>query len=232
MSKVAFKAENIGLCYHSSYRLSFLGKRSDAFWALEDLSFELYHGECLGIVGRNGAGKSTLLRVIAGIYRPDRGKIEDYNNSVALLSLGAGFINSLSGRDNMILSAMLLGLPRKKVLERLDDMVEFSELGKFIDEPIFTYSTGMRARLGFSVAIQSDPDIILVDEVLGVGDRDFKEKSSAKMKELIRSGKTVVIISHQAGTIKELCSRAIWIESGVTKMSGPVEEVIAQYEAS
>lgn len=228
-SNIVLKARNIGLFYNTGGRRLF-AKKKHRHWALKDVSFDLHRGECLGFVGKNGAGKSTLMRLIAGIHKPDTGTLENYGHTVALLSLGAGFLNDLSGRDNMILSGMLLGLSRKQVMERLEAMIAFSELEDSIDEQIYTYSTGMRARLGFSVAIQSNPDVILVDEVLGVGDKDFRQKSSTEMKRLIKSGKTVVLISHNKNTISELCDRAVWLHQGCSEVSGDVDKVMAAYE--
>ena len=225
--KLVMRARNVGLYYNNKRKIDLACK--NRYWALKDVSFDLYEGECLGILGKNGAGKSTLLRIIAGIHKPDRGTLENFGHTVALLTLGAGFINHLSGRDNMILSAQLLGLSKTEVQKRLDSMIEYSELEDFIDEPIFTYSTGMRGRLGFAVAIQSDPDVILIDETLGTGDKDFKQKSSETLRSMISSGKTVVLISHSAGTIKKLSNRAMIIQNGETVTQGAVEDVSQQY---
>lgn len=201
-------------------------------WVLEDVSFDLMHGETLGVVGRNAAGKSTLLRLLAGIIRHDRGSVVNHGGCTAsLLSLQAGFLPHLSGRENAILSGILLGLRRREIEVRMDRVIEFSELGEQIDEPLRNYSSGMRARLGFSVAFQADPDILLVDEVLGVGDEAFKAKSSRAMRERIRSDKTIVLVSHHAGTIRELCDRAVWLDAGVTRAVGRVDEVLACYQA-
>ncbi len=223
----AIRARNIGIFYNNKRKVDLLGKHR--YWALKDISFDLYKGECLGVLGKNGAGKSTLMRLIAGIHTPDKGEIETFGNSVSLLTIGAGFINYLSGRDNMILSAQLLGLSKKEANERLRKMIRFSGLDGFIDEPVYSYSTGMRARLGFSVAIESDPDVLLIDEVLGVGDKDFKKQSSEKMRKLIKSGKTIVLISHSAETIQELSDRAILIENGKTVCCGEPANVVERY---
>lgn len=204
--------------------------RKEPFHALRDVSFELYHGESLGIVGRNGAGKSTLLRVLAGIIEPDTGALVNNGYKAALLSLQVGFDPFLNGRYNAILSGLLLGFRKKDIVDRMDDIIDFAELHDFIDQPVRTYSSGMRARLGFAVAFQLDPDVLLIDEVLGVGDAKFKEKSSAVMKEKIRSDKTVVLVSHSASTIKELCQRVVWIEHGEMRAAGPPEEVLKAYQ--
>lgn len=201
------------------------------YWALKDVSFEVYHGETLGIIGRNGTGKSTLLRVLAGIIAPDGGEIENDGCRVSLLSLQVGFIPHLTGRQNAVLSGMLLGLHRRQIERRMEAVVAFSELGEFIDQPVRSYSMGMRARLGFSVAFQADPDVLLVDEVLGVGDLAFRQKSSDAMRERIRSNKTVVLVSHATQTVLELCDRVIWIDGGRTRMEGAPKQVLDQYAA-
>ena len=227
--KLAIQARNIGLFYDSKRKIDLAGKHR--FWALEDISFDLYQGECLGVLGRNGAGKSTLMRTLAGIHEPDRGNLETFGNTVSMLTLGAGLVNYLSGKDNMLLTAQLLGLSKKAAKAKLEEMIDFAELENFIDEPVYSYSTGMRARLGFAVAVQCDPDILLIDEVLGVGDRSFQRKSSEKMKEIIHSGKTVVLISHHSETIKQLSDRALLIDSGKTVSEGQVDEVVEVYNS-
>lgn len=199
------------------------------FWVLKNISFDLYPGETLGVVGRNAAGKSTLLRLLAGIIHHDRGRLINHARSVALLSLQAGFVPYLTGRQNAILSGLLLGLRRAQIETRMEAIIEFSELGAFIDQPLSTYSSGMRARLGFSVAYQVEPDVLLIDETLGVGDEEFKKKSTAAMHARIQSDKTVVLVSHVPGTIRNLCNRAIWIDEGVTRAVGDVGEVLKAY---
>lgn len=196
---------------------------------LNDISFDLYHGETVGIIGRNGAGKTTLLKIIAGILEPDKGHVANNGARVSLLSLGVGFVPHLSGRQNAVLSGILLGLRTSEIEQKLDAIVEFSGLGQFIDQPLHTYSSGMRARLGFSVAIQVDPNVLLVDEVLGVGDEEFRVKSTLEMKRLIRSDKTVVLVSHNQHTVRELCDRLIWIENGNIRQIGPTTEVLPNY---
>ena len=218
---------NIGLYY--SRRQGFL-KRSK-YWALTDISFDLYAGETLGIIGKNGVGKSTLLRVLAGIVEPNSGEMKIYRKGLrfSLISIQAGFVPYLSGRENAILSGMLLGATKKEINERLDDILAFSELDGFFDQPVNTYSTGMRARLGFSVAYHINPDVILLDEVLGVGDEAFRNKSTAAMKRRIKSDKTVVLVSHNVPLIREICDRLIWIENGKTQAEGKVDTVIDAY---
>jgi len=226
--KTVVRVRNVGVSY--SRRAGFL--RNTAFWALHDVSFDLYHGETLGIVGRNGAGKSTLLRVLAGIMAPDRGAIAfEAGCRASLLSLQVGFVPYLSGRENAILSGLLLGMHRREIEERMPAITEFSGLGDFIDEPIRSYSTGMRARLGFAVAFHANPEILLVDEVLGVGDEEFREKSSQAIKERIHSDHTVVLVSHQVQALLDLCDRLVWVEGGTTRMEGDARTVMDAYHA-
>ena len=218
---------HVGLYY--SRRQHFL-KRS-RFWALQDVSFDLHTGETLGVIGRNGVGKSTLLRVLAGIISPSTGKMVVHRSGlrISLISLQAGFVPFLSGRENAILSGMLLGATKNEIISRLDDIVSFSVLNGFFDEPVNTYSTGMRARLGFSVAYHVDPDVILLDEVLGVGDEAFRKKSTDAMKQRIRSDKTVVLVSHSVPLLREVCDRLVWIEDGRTQAQGNVPEILEAY---
>jgi lipopolysaccharide transport system ATP-binding protein len=220
--------KNVGVRYRR--KAGFM--RSNAFWALHDVSFDLKHGETLGVIGRNGAGKSTLLRLLAGILAPDTGSILRKTDKVSLLALQAGFIPALTGRENAVLSGILLGMSRAEVEARMDEMVRFAELEQFIDEPVRTYSSGMRARLGFTVAFQADPDVLLIDEVLGIGDASFKEKSSAAMHEKIASDKTVVIVTHHPETIMDLCDRVVWVNQGVTVEVGEPLAVVEHYQQS
>ena len=215
---------NVGLYYKRNR-----GVFGEPFWALKDISFDLYHGETLGVIGRNGVGKSTLLRIMAGIVKPNKGTFINNGYQVSLLSLRLGFIDYLTGRENIVLSGMFLGLRKKEIKAKIDAIVEFSELGDFIDQPIATYSSGMVARLGFSVAFQVDPDILLIDEVLGVGDAEFSQKSTKVMQEKIRSNRTIVFVSHNGDIIKKLCNRAVWIEEGVTQAEGETTMVLRKY---
>jgi lipopolysaccharide transport system ATP-binding protein len=197
---------------------------------LRGVSFDVHAGETLGVVGRNGAGKTTLLRLLAGILGPDRGIIERAAGvRASLLSLQVGFLPQLTGRENATLSGMLLGLRRAEVDERLSSIVEFAGLHAAIDDPISTWSDGMRARLGFSVAYHADPDLLLLDEALGTGDAEFHEKSAAAMRERIRSDRTCVLVSHDAAAIAELCDRCLWIERGEVAASGSPADVLAAY---
>jgi lipopolysaccharide transport system ATP-binding protein len=228
MSKTpVLELSHVGFYYQKRRSLSSQNK----FWALRDVSFSLHKGESLGVIGRNGAGKSTLLRLLAGIVNPDKGTIVNHGFTTSLLSLQAGFTTYLSGRDNTIISGLILGIPKTTINKKMEAIKEFSGLEHFFEEPVQSYSSGMKARLGFSIAYQLDPDVLLVDEVLGVGDELFKQKSSRAMKEKIRSDKTVVLVTHAASTIQELCDRAVWIEEGTTKSVGQAGEVLQEYMA-
>ena len=227
MSAPLISMENVGVAFNAQVRIG-----APRFWALEDVSLTLGRGERLGVIGRNGAGKSTLLRTLAGIIEPDRGSIMRAPVTCQLLSLAVGFMQHLSGRDNAILSGLLLGLRRRDIERRLPAILEFSELGDFFEQPISTYSTGMLARLGFSVAMQVEPEILLIDEVLSVGDADFAQKSGAALRARIHGGTTVVFVSHSDNQIREVCDRAVWIEHGRSVTQGNVDDVLRAYHAT
>ena len=228
---VVLRAEDVALRYLVRGRLFARGRMHR--WALGGVSFEVRSGETLGIVGRNGAGKSTLLRVLAGILGPDRGRVHRAPGlRASLLSLQVGFLPQLTGRENATLSALLLGLRRAEARARMDAIADFAGLAHVLDEPIGTWSDGMRARLGFSVAFHADPDLMLVDEALGTGDAAFHEKSAAAMRRRIRSDRTCVLVSHDAATIAELCDRCLWIEDGILAAEGSTREVLAAYAAA
>ena len=203
--------------------------RAHEFWAVDDVSFDLSRGEILGIIGSNGAGKSTLLKLINGIFFPDKGRITVKGLLGALNEIGAGFHPMLTGKENVYINAAILGIPRKKVDRKFKGIVDFSGIGDFINMPVKFYSSGMHARLGFSVAVHMDADILLVDEVLAVGDQEFQEKSMKHMVELMRANKAVIIISHSLYRIESLCNRVIWIEKGRIITAGPAKEVIKAY---
>ena len=224
--KPVITVQNVGVRY--GYRGSLF--RNDVVEALRDVSFTLYQGDSLGIIGRNGAGKSTLLRLLGGIILPDSGRVINNNVRTSLLALQVGFDPELSGRANALLSGMLLGFRYEDVKANLDKIIAFSELGEFIDKPVKTYSVGMRGRLGFSIALEMNPDVILIDEVLGVGDKEFRKKSMAVMKKKLLSDQTVVLVSHSGQMVKKFCNRVIWIEDGVSKMEGNPNEVVDAYE--
>jgi len=196
---------------------------------LKGISFEIRKGECVGIVGRNGAGKSTILGLIAGVLKPDSGRIVVQGRVSPLLELGAGFHPDLTGRENIVLNGVLLGMTKREVLAKMEEIIEFSGLGDFIDEPIRTYSSGMVARLGFSVIAHLEPEILLIDEVLAVGDAEFQKKSFHKILEFKKKGVTIVIVSHALDSLAKLCDRALLLEGGYIKLDAKPEEVISAY---
>ncbi|MCF7977041.1 MAG: ABC transporter ATP-binding protein [Chromatiaceae bacterium] len=197
--------------------------------ALDDLSFDVLRGETLGVIGGNGSGKSTLLRVLAGIYRPNGGEIARRCDRIMLLSLALGFDPELSARENALLSGVLLGGARRAVSEKLDEILAFAELEERANDPLKTYSSGMRARLGFSVALTMKADLLLIDEVLGVGDLQFQQKAKAAMLDRINSEQTVVFVSHSIGMVEQLCSRVIWLDQGRIVLQGDTQSVLAAY---
>ena len=208
-------------------------KKADAkvYEAVRGVSFAVPKGEILGIVGKNGSGKSTMLRAIAGIFSPDSGTIDLKGNSVSLLSIGVGFQPKLTGRENIVLSGMLLGFSEEQVRAKMDEIIEFANLGDFIDMPVKTYSSGMHSKLAFSITAILEADIMLIDEVLSVGDAKFKKKSYNNMKELISNeDRTVLIVSHSSETLKELCTSVLWLHEGEMKMIGKPEEVLPAYD--
>jgi lipopolysaccharide transport system ATP-binding protein len=224
MSDVLIELDHVGIAFSAQRRMS-----GGHFWALEDVSLQLRRGERLGVIGRNGAGKSTLLRAIAGILVPDRGTIRRAPVSCQLLSLALGFVPHLSGRDNAVLSGLLLGLRRRDITARLAAIREFSELGDFFEQPIAAYSAGMLMRLAFSVAIQVEPDVLLIDEVLAVGDAEFQQKSGAALRARMREGHTVVLVSHDESQIASLCNRVLWIEHGKSVLEADRDTVFEAY---
>lgn len=210
------------------------GRKSVAedFWAVRDVSFEVPKGTTFGLIGRNGSGKSTLLKTLAKILYPDQGSITMNGKAASLLEVGSGFHPELSGRENIYLNGSILGLSRKEVKARYDDIVEFSGVRKFIDQPVKNYSSGMYVRLGFSVAIHVQPDILVVDEVLAVGDGAFRKKSSQKFREFTKSGRTVILVSHSLGQIKEMCDNVAWLDQGRLRMVGDAKTVANEYGAT
>jgi ABC-type polysaccharide/polyol phosphate transport system ATPase subunit len=202
----------------------------ERFYALRGVSFAVEHGESLGIVGSNGAGKSTLLNVATGVSLPSEGTVVVQGRLAALLELGSGFHPDLTGAENVRINAALLGLSRAKVHRRFDGIVEFSGIGDFIDEPLRTYSAGMMMRLAFSVAINVEPDVLIVDEVLGVGDQNFFAKCFEKILEFRRAGRTILCVSHALETLESLCDRGLWLDRGQVVKAGPIGEVIQAYQ--
>ena len=206
--------------------------RYEEFWALQDVSFEVKHGETFGIVGSNGSGKSTMLKCLSKILYPNKGSVQVNGRLAALLELGAGFHYELSGRENVYLNGAILGMTKRDLDLRFDDIVQFAGLEKFIDSPVKNYSSGMVVRLGFAIAANVEPEILLVDEVLSVGDQTFQRKSSEKIEEFRREGRTIVVVSHGMGQMKQLCERLAWLDKGELKMLGPADDVIAEYTGS
>ena len=199
---------------------------SDSFLAVDDVSFTVDQGESIGLMGLNGSGKSTLLKVINGVMVPDTGRVLTRGRIAGLIATGAGFHPQLTGRDNVFLNAAILGMSEKETKARFDDIVEFADIGKFLDTPVGHYSSGMFARLGFAVAVHTDSDIFLVDEVLAVGDKPFKKKCMEKMREIKESGRTLFYVSHAAGSVRKMCDRVIVLEKGRKAFDGPADEGI------
>ena len=243
MGETVIKVENVGMEFNLSqektdnlkeYVIKFLKKELmyQSFWALQDVSFEVKKGDKLGVLGLNGAGKSTLLKLISGVMKPTHGNIELNGRISPLLELGAGFDPSYTGRENIFLNGAMLGYPKEFIESKFDEIVEFSEIGDFMDVPLKNYSSGMVARLGFSIATVVEPQILILDEVLSVGDAKFKEKSENRMKSLLNQDVTVLFVSHSIDQVRRLCNKAIWLEKGKLVMQGSVEEVSEKYEQS
>ena len=231
MKPTLITLKNAGLCYRPLRTV--FSRTKKEIWALRGLNLEIKEGEKLGVIGRNGCGKSTLTRVLAGIYGLDEGSIEFARKGlhVELLSLGVGFEGNLTGAENAVLNGMLMGKSKRHMVSRIDKIKDFSGLGDFFDYPVYTYSSGMNLRLGFSVALETDPDVLLIDEVLGVGDQMFSIKSEAALREKFTSNRTVVLISHDASSIIRLCERAIWLEKGQILAEGNPAEVAEKYHS-
>lgn len=203
----------------------------EEFWALKDISFSIPKGAAVGIVGLNGSGKSTLLKIIAQVLKPTKGSVSVFGTIAPLIELGAGFDMDLTARENIYLNGAVLGYSRSQMREKFDNIMDFAELWDFVDSPLKNYSSGMVARLGFSIATASMPDILIVDEILGVGDFKFQEKCQMRMNKIIGNGATVIFVSHSIKQVREVCSRAIWLEKGKLIMDGSVDEICDQYSA-
>lgn len=231
---------NLGIEKNFSLKLFFINlfkprkkkeKKTD-FWALKDVSFEVKRGEVVGFIGSNGAGKSTMLKVIAGVMKPTNGKVEVHGNICPMIELGAGFDMDLTARENIFLNGAVLGYSKKFIEEKFDEIVEFSELKDFLDVPVRNFSSGMTARLAFSIATVVDPEILIVDEILSVGDMAFQAKSEAKMRSMIGGGTTVLYVSHSINSIKSICDKAVWLDHGKVIKMGPAEEICDEYSKS
>jgi ABC-type polysaccharide/polyol phosphate transport system ATPase subunit len=238
--RTAISVENVSVTYRTSIERAptlrstvlRLGRRERVVREIEavrNVSFDVPHGTVLGIVGANGAGKSTLVRTIAGILPPSEGRVEIHGRVSTLLALGVGFNRKLSGRENVVLGGLAAGLKRGQLAEKYDDIVAFAELEEFMDMPMRTYSSGMYGRLAFSVAVNMEPDILLIDEAMSAGDARFRRKSARKMRELCGEDRTVVLVSHALGTIQELCDQAIWMDRGQLRMWDEPEAVVNAY---
>ncbi len=201
-------------------------------WALKDASFEVSPGEVVGVIGRNGAGKSTLLKILARVTKPTEGLAKVHGRLGSLLEVGTGFHSELNGRENVYLSGAILGMKKREIAQKFDEIVAFSEIEKFIDTPLKHYSSGMQMRLAFAVAAHLEPEILLVDEVLAVGDIAFQKKCLGKMSDVARGGRTILFVSHQLTQVRRLCERAIWIDAGKVHMNGPTGEVLGNYESA
>ena len=207
-------------------------KADNTIWALKNVSLEVRHGDILGVIGSNGAGKTTLLKILSRITEPTSGRAELRGRVGSLLEMGTGFHPELTGQENIFLNGAILGMTRREIQQKFDEIVEFAEIGKFIDLPLKRYSTGMGTRLAFSVAAHLEPEILLVDEVLAVGDLGFRKKCLGKMKDVSQEGRTILFVSHEMNNIRRLCQKAVWLNAGEVKAQGGVREVVAQYEAS
>jgi lipopolysaccharide transport system ATP-binding protein len=249
MSKVAIRTERLGKEYRRGPRAAsgllrdtltrafsspaslFRRARAEKFWALRNISLEVGQGEVIGLIGRNGSGKTTLLKILSRITRPTEGTAEIDGRVGTLLEVGTGFHPELTGRENAFLSAAILGMKRQEIARKFDEIVAFAELEKFIDTPVKHYSTGMSVRLAFAVAAHIEPEILLVDEVLAVGDIKFQRRCLGKMGEVARTGRTIILVSHQLNQIRRLCRLAIWLDSGQVRQAGPAAEIVTAYEA-
>ncbi len=235
----AIKVDNVTKKFKIYYDKANTLKERLVFWknknnseertVLKNIDLEIEKGETVALIGVNGSGKSTLLKLMTKIIYPTHGKIVTYGKLTSLLELGAGFHDDFTGRENIYFNASIFGLTHSEIDDRIDDIIEFSELKDFIDNPVRTYSSGMYMRLAFSVAINVDADILLIDEILAVGDQHFQDKCFSKLKELRDSDKTIVIVSHSLDSVRKLCTRGIWINNGQVRMDGNINEVIDEY---
>jgi lipopolysaccharide transport system ATP-binding protein len=250
MSEIVIRAEDLGKQYRVGERERYLTFRdvlmravqspmkffrpapTELMWALRDVSLQVEHGEVIGIIGRNGSGKTTLLKILSRITRPTTGSAEVYGSVRSLLEVGTGFHPELTGRENMYLSGAILGMSRREIERKFESIVAFSGVERFIDTSLKHYSTGMQMRLAFAVAAHLEPDILLVDEVLAVGDLEFQRKCLGKMEEVSGSGRTILFVSHQMNQIRRLCKRVIWLEAGEIYRSGPTAAILGEYEAA
>ncbi len=240
MSDPIVDIRDLGIFYrlnrkkHITLKSALLGhwrrEKPPVIWALKGVDLTCHEGETWGIIGPNGAGKSTLCLVLSQILTPDSGSVQIRGKVSTLLTLGAGFDKDLSGRDNIYLNAAFLGIPRKQIEQQIDEIIEFSELAEFIDQPMRFYSSGMKSRLGFSIATTLQPEILVLDEVLSVGDQTFRAKSKARIEEMMRESRLIVIVSHSMSFLRETCTHCLWLEKGLVRMSGKAAEVLDAFE--
>lgn len=228
MSKNDILVELDNVSIHYGHGASFFNKKK--FTALDSIGFTINRGESIAIIGRNGAGKSTLLRLLGGVILPDEGCLINRAKTTTLLALSLGFDENLTGQRNAVMCSMLMGVSRKTAESGLDEIAEFADIGEFFNMPVKTYSSGMRSRLAFAIASTIESDLLLIDEVLAVGDADFREKSRKAMEKKILGGSTCVLVSHQMGDVRKLCSKVVWIEKGKVVMSGSTKDVLNEYE--
>ena len=238
MTDIAVRVDNVSKSFRMYHERNqtlkatiMRGRRSvhEDFWALDDVSFDVPAGSTFGLIGSNGSGKSTLLKCLANIYQPNKGKISHFGSMAAMLEVGSGFHSELSGRDNIYLNGSILGMSKKEVDRKYDEIVDFSGVEAFIDQPVKNYSSGMYVRLGFAVAINVDPDILVVDEVLAVGDADFQAKCMQKFEDFKTAGKTVILVTHDMGTVSKMCDNVAWLSHGKLLEVGAAEPTIKAY---
>lgn len=232
MNKNVIEINDLWVSYPMQEQMGILNlftRKRERYWALKNLNFNVKKGEILGVIGGNGAGKSTLLKLLAGLISHDRGEIKTIGEKPVLLTLGTGFQNELTGIQNIYLNGLMLGFTKEQIDDQLEEIIEFSELGEFIYKPVRVYSSGMKARLGFSIAITLDPEVLLLDEILGVGDIAFREKCRERIYNKIYDNRTVVLVTHSIGLLKKLCHRAVWLHKGEQMAVGPTETIASEY---
>lgn len=238
--EIAIKVENVGMTFRivnnktksiKNYLIQRVKNKISykEFKALQNINIDIYKGEVIGLIGLNGAGKSTLFKIIAGVLKPTEGKVSKYGTIAPLIELGAGFNGELSGIENIYLNGLLLGYSKKFIQEKIEEIIDFADIGEFIYNPVNNYSSGMKARLGFAIATAVNADILIVDEVLSVGDFKFREKCEKRIQEMIEDGTTVLIVSHSNGLIEKLCNRVVWLEKGEVKDIGVAKEILDKY---
>ena len=235
-------ADNVSMCFNLAFervdslkdllikKIKFQSCSFDEFWALNNISFSVDKGESCALIGANGSGKSTMLKIISGILTPTKGSVEVNGSIAPLIELGAGFDYELTGRENIFLNGAILGYSKKLMLEKYDEIIDFSELRDFIDVPVKNYSSGMSARLGFSIATMVKPEILVVDEILAVGDQAFQDKCHKRLEDMMNSGTTVLLVSHSAADIKRICQKAVWIDKSNLRFVGNVDEALQLYD--